>query len=219
MLKKTITAAIAATSITAMVGCQTAPETLQDNRRTAIGAGVGAAAGAALGTLVGGDDRRNALVGAGIGLLAGGAVGQYLDQQQRDLEASLAGTGAEVEQRGDQLLVTLPSQVTFAFDQAQIQPQFYPALNNVAQTLQQYPSSYIDIIGHTDSTGEDAYNQRLSEARANAVAQYLISRGVNPARIQSYGMGETRPVASNDTEAGRQANRRVELLITPATQG
>ena len=206
---------IAATCCAALVGC----ETVQDNQRTAIGAGVGAAAGAALGTLVGGDDRRNALVGAGIGLLAGGAVGQYLDQQERDLEASLAGTGAEVERQGDQLLVTMPSQVTFATDSAQIQPQFYGALNSVAQTLQQYPSSYVDIVGHTDSTGEDAYNQRLSQARADAVGQYLISRGVSPARIASYGQGESQPVASNATEAGRQANRRVELLITPATQG
>ena len=206
---------IAATCCAALVGC----ETVQDNQRTAIGAGVGAAAGAALGTLVGGNDRRNALVGAGIGLLAGGAVGQYLDQQQQDLETSLAGTGAEVERQGDQLLVTMPSQVTFATDQAQIQPQFYGALNSVAQTLQTYPSSYVDIVGHTDDTGEAAYNQQLSEARARAVADYLISRGVNPARVAAYGQGESQPVASNATEAGRQANRRVELLITPATQG
>lgn len=213
MLKNTMIAAVAASTL--LAGCQT----VQDNQRTAIGAGVGAAAGAALGTLVGGDDRRNALVGAGIGLLAGAAVGQYLDQQQRDLEASLAGTGAEVDRQGDQLLVTLPSQITFAFDQATIQPQFYPALNNVAATLQQYPSSYVDVVGHTDSTGSDSYNQQLSQARANAVAQYLISRGVNPARIQAYGAGESQPVASNATEAGRQQNRRVELIITPATQG
>jgi outer membrane protein OmpA-like peptidoglycan-associated protein len=206
---------IAATCCAALVGC----ETVQDNRQTAIGAGVGAAAGAALGTLVGGDDRRNALVGAGIGLLAGGAVGQYLDQQERDLEASLAGTGAEVERQGDSLLVTMPSQVTFATDSAQIQPQFYGALNNVAATLQQYPSSYVDIVGHTDNTGEDAYNRQLSERRARAVADYLISRGVNPARVAAYGQGESQPVASNETEAGRQANRRVELLITPATEG
>jgi outer membrane protein OmpA-like peptidoglycan-associated protein len=202
---------IAATCSAALIGC----ETVQDNQRTAIGAGAGAAAGAALGTLV---DRRNALIGAGIGLLAGGAVGQYLDQQQQDLETSLAGTGAEVERQGDQLLVTMPSQVTFATDSAQIQPQFYGALNNVAATLQQYPSSYVDIVGHTDATGETAYNQQLSEGRARAVADYLISRGVNPSRVAAYGQGETQPVASNETEAGRQANRRVELLITPATQ-
>lgn len=206
---------IAATCCVALVGC----ETVQENKRTAIGAGAGAAAGAALGTLVGGNDRRNALVGAGIGLLAGAAVGQYLDQQQRDLETSLAGTGAEVERQGDQLLVTMPSEVTFASDSAQIQPQFYGALNNVAATLQQYPSSYLDVVGHTDSQGEEAYNQRLSERRARSVADYLISRGVNPARVATYGQGETQPVASNETPDGRQANRRVELLITPATQG
>lgn len=215
MIRKTMIAAVCAVSATALAGCQT----VQENQRTAIGAGVGAAAGAALGTLVGGNDRRNALVGAGIGLLAGGAIGQYLDQQQRDLEAGLAGTGAEVERQGDSLLVTMPAQVTFGFDQATIQPQFQPALNNLAATLQQYPSSYIDIVGHTDSTGDDAYNQQLSERRAQAVAQHLISRGVSPARIRAYGMGESQPVASNATPAGQQANRRVELIITPATQG
>ena len=215
MLNKTLVAAIALAGTTALVGCETA----QQNQRTAVGAGLGAAAGAALGAIVADDDREGALIGAGIGLLAGGAVGQYLDQQQRDLEASLAGTGAEVERQGEALLVTLPSEVTFAFDQATIQPQFYGALNNVAATLQQYPSSYVDVIGHTDSTGADDYNQRLSEARADAVAQYLVSRGVTPARIQSYGMGESQPIASNSTPAGQQANRRVEILITPATEG
>lgn len=215
LMKKTVMAAIAATATTALVGC----ETVREYDRTAMGSIAGAAVGAAAGTLVGGDDRRNALVGAGIGLLAGAAVGQYLDQQQRDLEAALAGTGAEVERQGDQLLVTMPAQITFGFDQATIQQQFFPALNNVAQTLQRYPQSYIDIVGHTDSTGSDTYNQQLSEQRANAVAQYLISRGVTPARIQAYGMGERQPIASNATESGRQANRRVELVITPATQG
>jgi outer membrane protein OmpA-like peptidoglycan-associated protein len=217
MLNKTLTAVVAVIGVGAIAGCQSG--TLQDNQRTAIGAGVGAAAGAALGAIVADDEREGALIGAGIGLLAGGAVGQYLDQQQRDLEASLAGTGAEVERQGDALLVTLPSQVTFSFDSANIQPQFYPALNNVAATLQQYPSSYVDIIGHTDAVGDAGYNQQLSEARAGAVSQYLISRGVNPARVRAYGVGETQPVASNDSEAGRQANRRVEILITPATQG
>lgn len=215
MLNKPFTIGVALACTMALVGCETA----QQNQRTAVGAGLGAAAGAALGAIVSDNDRKGALIGAGIGLLAGGAVGQYLDQQQRDLEASLAGTGAEVERQGDALLVTLPSQVTFGFDQATIQQQFYPALNDVAATLQQYPSSYVDIVGHTDSTGDDSYNQRLSERRASAVAQYLISRGVNPARVQSYGMGESQPIASNATAEGQQANRRVEILITPATQG
>lgn len=212
MLRKTL---IAAACCTALVGCQT----VQENQRTAIGAVAGAAIGAAAGTLVGGNDRRNALVGAGIGLLAGAAVGQYLDQQQRDLEAGLAGTGAEVERQGDQLLVNLPSQITFGVDSANIQPQFQNALNNVAATFNKYPESYVDVIGHTDSTGAETYNQDLSERRAGSVAGYLSNQGVNSARMASFGQGETQPVADNNTAEGRQANRRVELRITPATQG
>ena len=159
---------IAATCCVALVGCQN--QTLQDNQNTAIGALAGAAVGAAAGTLVGGNDRRNALIGAGIGLLAGAAVGQYLDQQQRELEAGLAGTGAEVERQGDQLLVNLPSSITFDTDSAAIKPQFRGALNDVAATFNKYPESYIDVIGHTDSRGSDAYNQQLSERRSGAVA-------------------------------------------------
>lgn len=212
MLKKYL---IAMTCCSALVAC----ETVQDNQRTAIGAAAGAAIGAAAGTLVGGDDRRNALIGAGIGLLAGAAVGQYLDQQQRELEQSLAGTGAEVERQGDQLLVNLPSEITFAVDSAKVQPQFRPALQEVAATFQKYPQSYVDVIGHTDSTGSTEYNQTLSERRARAVSNFLKKRGVNEARLATFGQGETQPVAENTTEAGRQANRRVELRITPATQG
>ncbi|MEM7190912.1 MAG: OmpA family protein, partial [Pseudomonadota bacterium] len=207
MFKKTL---IAATCCVALVGCQS--QTLQDNQNTAIGAGVGALAGAALGTLVGGDDRRNALIGAGIGLLAGAAVGQYLDQQQRELESSLAGTGAEVERQGDQLLVTMPSQITFDTGKANIKPQFYGALNQVAATFNKYPESYIDVIGHTDSRGTVAYNQALSERRAASVSTYLSNQGVNPARMAAYGQGESAPVADNSTPQGQQANRRVELL-------
>ena len=212
MLKKTL---IATTCCVALVGCQT----VQENPNTAIGAGAGAALGAALGTLVGGDDRRNALVGAGIGLLAGAAIGQYLDQQQRELEQSLAGTGAEVERQGDQLLVTMPSQITFATNESRIQPQFYGVLDDVAATFNKYPESYIDVIGHTDSDGSDAYNQELSERRAASVSSYLSNRGVNSARLAAFGLGETAPIADNGTAAGKQANRRVELRITPATRG
>ena len=206
---------IAATCCVALVGC----ETVQNNQRTAIGAVAGAALGAAAGTLVGGDDRRNALIGAGIGLLAGAAVGQYLDQQQRDLEQSLDGTGAQVTRDGDQLLVSLPSNVTFSSGSARIQPQFYGTLDQVAQTFNKYPESYIDVIGHTDSQGATDFNQRLSEQRADSVASYLVQRGVAQQRLAAFGLGETQPVATNDTAAGRAANRRVEIRITPATQG
>ncbi len=212
MIKKTL---IAATCCVALVGC----ETVQNNQNTAIGAVAGAAIGAAAGTLVGGNDRRNALVGAGIGLLAGAAVGQYLDQQERDLQQSLAGTGANVERQGDQLLVTMPSQITFDTAKSNIKPEFYGALNQVAATFNKYPQSYVDVIGHTDSRGSDAYNQDLSERRALAVSNYLVQQGVNQGRLAAFGQGESQPVASNDTAEGRAANRRVELRITPATEG
>ena len=205
-------ALIAATVSVALAGCA-------DNRNTAIGAAGGAAVGAAAGLLVGGNDRRNALVGAGIGLLAGAAVGQYLDRQQRQLEQDLAGTGAEVERQGDQLLVNMPSNITFDTDKSNIKPQFNPVLDQVASTFNQYPESYIDVIGHTDSQGPDAYNQALSERRAASVSNALAGRGVNRARLAQFGMGETQPIDTNDTAEGRAANRRVELRITPATRG
>jgi len=212
MIKKTL---LATTCCIALVSCQT----VQNNPNTAVGAGVGAVAGALLGTLVGGNDRRNALIGAGIGLLAGAAIGQYLDQQQRELEASLAGTGAEVTRYDDYLLVTMPSQVTFDTGQSAIRPQFYGTLNQMAATFNKYPQSYIDVIGHTDSRGSYEYNQDLSERRAVSVRNYLSNRGVNPVRMAAYGQGESQPIADNSTDAGRQANRRVELRITPASEG
>lgn len=211
MWKKPVLAVVCASML--LAGC----ETVQQNPRTAAGAGIGALGGAAVGTLFGGNDRRNALIGAGIGMLAGAAVGQYLDQQQRELEASLAGTGAQVTRQGDQLVVNFPASITFATDSAQIRPEFNSTLNEVAATLQRYPQSYIDVVGHTDSTGSDQYNQALSERRAQSVANYLRSRGVTPARVAAYGMGETQPVATNATAEGRQANRRVEVRIIPAT--
>ncbi|MEM6742833.1 MAG: OmpA family protein [Pseudomonadota bacterium] len=189
------------------------------SERQTAGAGLGALAGAGLGLLVGGDDRRNALVGAGIGLLAGVAVGSYLDEQERRLEQDLEGTGGTVERVGDSLLVTLPNGVTFDVDSAEIKREFRRPLNRVARTLGEYPSSYIDVVGHADATGSDAYNQQLSERRARAVADALSDRGVARARLAAIGRGETQPVASNDTERGRARNRRVEILIVPATAG
>jgi outer membrane protein OmpA-like peptidoglycan-associated protein len=212
MLKKLI---IVTTCGSLLVGCQT----VSDNPNTAGGAIIGALGGAAVGAILPGSSRTNALIGAGVGLLAGAAVGQYLDNQQRELEASLAGTGAEVNRDGESLVVNFPANVTFAVDSAQIQPGFYRTLDDVSATLNRYPQSYLDVIGHTDSTGSDTYNQALSERRAGSVSNYFRSRGVVPARIASYGLGETQPIASNADSYGRQQNRRVELRITPATQG
>ncbi len=213
MLRKLI---IVAVSGSMLVGCA---ENVRNNPNTAGGAIIGALGGAAIGTLFGGSDRRNALIGAGIGMLAGAAVGQYMDRQERELRADLAGTGAVVNRDGDSLLVSFPANVTFGVDSAAIRPGFYRTLDDVSGTLNRYPQSYLDVVGHTDSTGSEAYNQALSERRAGSVSNYFRSRGVEPARIASYGMGETQPVASNADSYGRQQNRRVELRITPATQG
>jgi len=164
-----------------------------------------------------GDDRRNAAVGAGIGAVAGGAVGAYLTRQEADLNEDLAGTGATVVNTGDQLIVTLPENVTFAVDSATIQPRFTDTLREFAFTLQTYPSTLIDVVGHTDSTGASAYNQRLSEARATSVLEFLAAEGVKRERMVAVGRGESQPVASNATVQGRAANRRVEIVITPVT--
>ncbi|MEO1000990.1 MAG: OmpA family protein [Pseudomonadota bacterium] len=205
---------VAVIGVLALAGCQ---EPLAENR-TAQGAALGAATGALAGLLVGGNDRRNALVGAGIGLLVGGGIGAYLDRQERALQQDLAGTGAVIQRVGDRLVVTLPQAITFDVDDDQLKPEFQPSLAKLAENLQEFPSSFLDVIGHTDSTGDEAYNQGLSQRRAQSVEAALIGYGVNPARLLAYGRGETAPIASNDTPEGRAANRRVELVITPATE-
>lgn len=188
-------------------------------QNTAVGAVLGGAVGAVTGALVTKKDRRGALIGAGVGAVAGAAIGNYLDRQQQDLERNLEGTGATVSNNGEELLVNLPAGVTFGFDSARIQPQFFDPLARVANTLNQYESSLIDVIGHTDSTGSDSYNQDLSQRRADAVASFLRNRGVLSQRIVAYGVGESQPVASNSDEFGRSQNRRVELRITPISEG
>ncbi|MFQ5567253.1 MAG: OmpA family protein [Paracoccaceae bacterium] len=211
MLRKAI---VVVTCSSLLVGCQT----VRDNPNTAGGAIIGALGGAAVGAILPGSTRTNALIGAGIGLLAGAAVGQYMDNQERELRRDLAGTGAQVDRYGDNLVVSFPANVTFAVDSSEIRPGFYRTLDDVSATLNRYPQSYLDVVGHTDSTGSETYNQALSERRASSVSNYFRSRGVHPARIASYGMGETQPIASNADSYGRQQNRRVELRITPATQ-
>lgn len=187
-------------------------------RNTVGGALLGAGTGALLGTLAGGNDRRNALVGAGIGLVAGSAIGNYLDRNERALRQDLQGTGATVRNDGQAVTVVLPANVTFDTDSAEINPGFYRPLNRVTQTLNQYPKSFIDIIGHTDSTGSEAYNQDLSERRAQSVAGYFRDSGIFPGRIAAYGVGESEPIATNASPEGRRQNRRVELVIIPAQE-
>jgi outer membrane protein OmpA-like peptidoglycan-associated protein len=201
--------------------CVTDPET--GNRtisKAAIGGLGGALGGYLLGDLIGGKrDRTEKIVGAGIGAVAGAGVGYYMDEQERKLRQQTAGTGVNVIRDGDNLVLDMPSEVTFAVDSSTVQPAFQTTLSQVAQTLIQYEKTYVDVLGHTDSTGSDAYNQSLSERRASSVANYLTSQGVQSARLATRGYGESQPKASNLDEAGRAANRRVEIRLVPVTAG
>jgi outer membrane protein OmpA-like peptidoglycan-associated protein len=203
-----------------LAGCMTDPDTGQKRlSRGGGGAMAGAGAGALLGAILGGrNNRTEVLVGAGIGAIAGGAIGSYMDKQARELKQRTAGTGIEVEQQGEEIAIKLPSGITFDTNKSTVKPEMRPALDEVAKTLVSYPSTFIDVTGHTDSTGNDAINQPLSEQRAAAVADYLQYQGVQRARVATRGYGAQFPVASNETEAGRAQNRRVEIRLSPVTQ-
>lgn len=182
---------------------------------TAGGAALGAAAGAGLGLLAGGDDRRNALIGAGVGALAGGAIGNYMDRQEAEIRAQLQGTGVSVTRNGNQIILNMPSNITFDVGQSAIKPAFISTLNGVAIVVAKFNQTLVDVYGHTDSTGEDQFNLTLSSQRAQSVANYLGQTGVDPRRMRILGFGESRPIADNSTELGRAANRRVEIQLSP----
>ena len=207
--------ALALSACATYTGQTSAPD---DPNRTQRGALIGAAIGAAVGLLSGDDAverRQRALVGAGVGGLAGAGVGAYQDRQEAELRRQMAGTGVDVVRQGDNITLNMPSNITFDFDSSTLKPQFTPILDNVAQTLTQYNQTVVEVAGHTDSVGTDSYNQALSERRANSVAAYLGSHGVMQQRMITVGAGETRPVASNDTDSGRAQNRRVEITLVP----
>ena len=216
-----ITTAVLISGLLATTACVTDPNT--GNRRiskAAIGGVGGAAAGLLLGDLLGGrNDRTEKIVGAGIGAIAGAGIGAYMDAQEKKLRAQTAGTDVQVVRQGDNLLLNMPSGVTFATNQSAIQPQFRTTLDQVAQTLASYEKTYIDVYGHTDSTGNDGINIPLSQNRARSVADYLATRGVQSARVATQGFGASQPVADNNTDIGRQANRRVEIKIVPVRAG
>ncbi|MBB4284515.1 OmpA family protein [Roseospira goensis] len=218
-MRRSIVAATAATAVAGLVlaGCANQGGGYHTAQGAGVGALGGAATGAAVGAIAGGDVARSALIGAGIGVLAGGAVGAYMDSQEQALREDLAGTDVQVQRQGDTLLLTMPANVTFAFDSADIKPGFRAPLSQVAQTLRDNPQTYIQVHGHTDAIGSDAYNQDLSERRARSVVDFFKTQGIQPARLYWQGHGERQPVATNETEAGRQLNRRVELRIIPHT--
>jgi len=214
-MKKFIAVALASTFL---ASCQTNdPYTGQQRvSRTLIGTGLGAAGGALVGQLVG-KDRKATLIGAGIGALAGGAIGNYQDRQAAALEQRLRNTGVSITRQGNNIILNMPSNITFGSDQANIRSDFYPVLDSVALVLKEYNQTLVDVYGHTDSDGSDQYNKNLSEQRASNVARYLINRGTDQRRYYVVGYGESQPIASNATAQGKEQNRRVEIQIAPIT--
>jgi len=202
----------------AVAGCATD----DPNKRAKTGAAIGAVAGAILGHQL--DDDSGRFVGAAVGALAGGAVGNYMDKQEQEFDSALAEeqrqNDIEIQRlQDDTLKIDISNEVSFDFARAEIKASFRPTLDKVAGVLKRYPNSIVHVVGHTDSVGSDAYNQRLSEQRALAVVDYLASIGVARDRLRSEGRGETEPRDTNATEAGRQLNRRVELYVKPIVQG
>ena len=220
MVNRFLKVAVIAAALIAVAACETVNPYTRETQtsKAAKGAGIGAAAGAVVGLLTKGDKLQNALIGAGVGALAGGGVGYYMDVQEAKLRQRLEGTGVSVTRMGDNITLNMPSNITFALNSSDLNAQFFNALDGVSMVLKEYDKTVIEVAGHTDSSGSDQYNQSLSERRAQAVAGYLGSHGVKTQRLITIGAGEGHPVASNDTEQGRAANRRVELTIVPVTK-
>lgn len=218
---KTATISVALTAIVLSACTTLDPYTGEEKTSNAAkGAGIGAAAGIAVGLITGDDSaerKKRALILGGVGALSGAAVGNYMDQQEMKLRQKLQGTGVSVTRAGDNITLNMPGNVTFAVNSADISASFYPVLDSVALVLKEYDKTIVEVAGHTDSTGSDASNQALSERRSASVSSYLVSRDVRSDRLISVGAGESRPIASNDTDAGRQQNRRVEITILPLT--
>jgi outer membrane protein OmpA-like peptidoglycan-associated protein len=224
MSKSRVLVGMAVCATVALAGCQTTnPYTgEQQTSKATIGAGIGALAGAVIGAATGKDakDRRKrALIGAGIGGLTGAGVGGYMDAQEAKLRQKLAGTGVSVTRQGDNIVLNMPGNITFKTGSSDLNADFYKVLDGVGIVVEEYDKTLIVVEGHTDSVGADDMNQSLSERRAMSVGQYLTSKGVNGQRVMAAGFGESRPIASNDTDSGRSQNRRVEVRLEPITQG
>lgn len=204
---------IAGTAIAILLtsGCAEMSDT---QRRTAIGAGAGALGGAAIGAMTGGKAGTGAVIGAGVGALGTYIWSQHMEKQKQEMQAATQGTGVTVTQTADnQLKLDIPSDISFATNRSDIQPSFRPILDRFAEGLRNNPNAEVRIIGHTDSTGNDAINDPLSLDRATSTRNYLTARGVSGARIHVDGRGSREPIASNDTAEGRARNRRVEIFM------
>ncbi|MFV2031721.1 MAG: OmpA family protein [Gammaproteobacteria bacterium] len=218
--------AIAAASILALSGCETFDAYTGEKKTssTAKGAGIGASIGAVLAYVKNrnksSSERKEAMLkAAGIGAIAGGGVGYYMDTQEAKLRKQLRSSGVSVERDGDNINLIMPSNITFASGGYTLSNSFYEVMDSVFLVVQEFEKTIIVSAGHTDSQGSDSSNQLLSERRANAVAQYLLQKGVVEARIETIGFGEKQPIADNGTAAGRALNRRVEISLFPITEG
>ena len=206
-------------TVTLLVFTSCATDT-KTKKGAAYGAGGGAIAGALIGQLIGGDTE-GTLIGAAIGAAVGGAagagVGRMMDNQERDMRQALADSeAAAIRREGNLLAVTLKGDFSFDHDSAVVRPGLYSEINRIANVMLQYPDTVIRVEGHTDSTGSEQYNLELSARRAVAVKNLISDKGISPSRLETVTYGETRPIATNETEAGRQLNRRVEIKIAPA---
>lgn len=215
-MKKALIVGLIATTLTACA-------TDDPNQRAKIGAAIGAVAGAALGHSVE-NNKKGVLIGAAVGALAGAGAGHYMDKQQQEMEAALAAERAnhalEIQRlQNETLKIDIASEVSFDFGSAGLKPAFTPTLQKVANILQRYPNTIIHVVGHTDSVGSESYNMTLSQQRAESVIGYFASHGVSRDRLVAAGRGESQPRATNDTEAGRQLNRRVEIYVKPVIEG
>lgn len=197
-----------------LIGCA-GTDTGTGLSKTQKGAILGGLAGAAVGGVTGDHSAKRILIGGAIGAAAGAGIGAYMDNQEKELNQELQGSGVEVERQGDVINLNMPGGITFDTGKANIKPGFTPVLDDIASIMIKYPDTKIEVQGHTDSVGSDADNLRLSELRAQSVRSALSSRGVSSSRITAIGFGESMPIASNYTEAGREANRRVEIKIIP----
>ncbi len=204
-----------------LTACTTNPYTGErEASNTGKGAAIGAAVGAVVGALTGDDAderRKRALIGAGVGALTGTGIGAYMDAQEARLRQQLQGTGVSVTRMGNDVILNMPGNITFDVDRSDLRGNFIPVLDSVSLVLKEYKQTLIDVTGHTDSTGSVEYNMDLSERRANTVATYLKATGIDSMRVYTLGVGPHYPVADNATAAGRQLNRRVELILKPLT--
>jgi outer membrane protein OmpA-like peptidoglycan-associated protein len=220
MLKKLSSAVMVATVSSLMVvGCTTNAYTGESQMaKTGIGAGIGAIAGGVLGAIVSDDKKKGAMIGAGIGAIAGGGVGLYMDKQESQLRDRLQDSGVSVTREGDRIILNMPGNITFDTGKSNVKGDFTKTLDAVADVLEEFEKTIVNVEGHTDSVGSEKSNQTLSLKRAQSVSNYLLGKGVISARLYPVGYGELRPVADNATTAGKQANRRVEITLDPITE-